>query len=222
MVKFLFFCLVIGNAVLFAFGRGYLGNAGIETHEPQRLLHQQNADQLTLVTAELATASSAASTPAVAKPESFACLEWGNFVPADMKQIEEKLKVLSFGDRQARQNVQETSTYIVFIPSQGSKEGADKKAGELSRLGIRDYFIVQEQSNLRWGISLGVFKSEEAAKQHLSNLTAKGVHSAKMGARTVATNKFLYQLRNVTGAEKEQLDKIKAEFPAQDLRVCNK
>lgn len=218
MLRFLFWSLLALNAFLLAFNLGYLGHWSLDTHEPERLKKQHHADQLKLLTA--AEAVSPSEPASEKKPEVIACLEVGNFQQSDIPRIEEKLKSLAMGDRQSRINVVDVATHMVFIPSQGSKEGADKKAGELRRLGINDFYIVQDQSNLRWGISLGVFKTEEAAKLHLNNLSNKGVRSARIGPRTVSTNKFAFQFRAMSAEEKSKYDVIKAEFPAQENRNC--
>ena len=220
MPKLIFLCLVIVNGLLFAFGRGYFATPMTEIHQPQRLLQQQNNEQLKLISAEVANAPLAVVAVEPSKPEILACLQLGEFSTTDVNQIEAKLKVLPFGNRQSRQNVQDIASHIVFIPPLGSKEAADKKALELTHLGVHDFFIIQDQSNMRWGISLGVFKTEDAAKQLLAVLTSKGVHSAKVGARTVATNKVNYLFKNVTSAEKAELDKIKPGFPAQEFSAC--
>jgi cell division protein FtsN len=223
MLKFIFFCLVIANVLLFALGRGYFASPLSETHQPQRLYQQQNSSLLKVISADVATAPVVVPAPAPAepaKPEILACLSWGAFQTADINSVEAKLKTLTFGNRQSRQNVQDVANNIVFIPPLGSKDAADKKALELTHLGVRDFYIIQDQSNLRWGISLGVFKTEEAAKQFLASLATKGVHSAKVGVRTVATNKVNYVFKNVTGAEKASLDQFKTTFPAQELSVC--
>ncbi|MFZ6735483.1 SPOR domain-containing protein [Undibacterium sp. Ji42W] len=218
MLRFFFWSLLVLNAFLLAFNLGYLGHWSLDNHEPERLKKQHHADQLKLLTA--AEAVSPSEPAAEKKPEVIACLEVGNFQQNDIPKFEEKLKNLAMGDRQSRINVVDVATHMVFIPSQGSKEGADKKAGELRRLGISDFYIVQDQSNLRWGISLGVFKTEEAAKLHLNNLSNKGVRSARIGPRTVSTNKFAYQFRAMSAEEKSKYDVIKAEFPAQENRNC--
>lgn len=235
MLKFIFFCLVIANALLFALGQGYFANPVFEPRQPQRLAQQQNAAQLKLVSADIATApvlpdvsasavtasapASAAAVPAVpAKPE--ACLEWGAFATTDLPKVEDRLKALAFGNRQSRLNIQDVSTTMVFIPPLGSKEAADKKALELTHLGVHDYFIINDQSAMRFGISLGVFKSEELAKQHLAMLTGKGVHSARIGVHSTDTNKFNYTFKNVSANEHAGLDKLKADYPAQDLHSC--
>ena len=219
MLRFFFWSLLVINTMMLALNMGWLGQWSLDTHEPERLKMQHHADQLHLVTA---SAASALAEPVVAekKAEIIACTEIGNFPQADVNRIEEKLKQLALGDRQTRINVIDVASHMVFIPSLGSKDGADKKAGELRRLGINDFFIVQDQSNLRWGISLGVFKTEEAARQHLNNLSNKGVRSARIGPRMVSTTKFAYQLRTLNVDEKSRLDAIKADFPTQEMRNC--
>lgn len=220
MLKFIFICLLIADALLFALWRGYITNPILESHEPQRLLQQQNSDHLKLISAEVATARVVAKISEPPKLEPVACLEWGSIQMADLGRIDAKLKTLSFGNRQSRQNIQETASTMVFIPPSASKEAADKKASELIHLGVHDFFIIQDQSNLRWGISLGVFKSEEAARQLLATLASKGVRSAKIGVRSAATNKFNYVFKNVSSVERTGLDNLKTEFPGQELHVC--
>jgi hypothetical protein len=220
MLKFVFFCLLIANALLLALWQGYFANPVFEPRQPQRMLQQQNASQLKLITFEEAATPAKPEIKEPPKTETFACLEWGTFLNADLSKAEDKLKALAFGNRQSRQNVQETATNIVFIPPLGSKEAADKKALELTHLGIHDFFIIQDQSNMRWGISLGVFKSEDAAKQLLATLISKGVHSARLGIHTAETNKFNFLFKNVTGSERSDLDNLKADFPTQDLHLC--
>lgn len=218
MLRFFFWSLLVLNAALLAFNLGYLGTWEMDTHEPQRMTKQLQSDQLQLISASLAMAPS--EVPAEKKNDIVACLEIGNFPQTDAPKVEDKLKTLALGDRQSRINVTDVATNMVFIPSQGSKEGAEKKAGELRRLGITDFFIVQDQSNLRFGISLGVFKTEEAAKAHLANLNNKGVHSARIGPRTITTNKFAYQLRALNADEKSRFDIIKLDFAGQEVRNC--
>ena len=230
MLKFIFFCLLIANLLLFALSKGYVANLLDEPHQPQRLAQQQSPENLQLISAEVANApeikpEAPASQPvtgqaAAVKPETFACLEWGVFANTELNKVEERLKALAFGNRQSRLNVVDTSTTMVFIPPLGSKDAADKKALELNHLGVHDFFVIQDQSALRWGISLGVFKSEESARQLLAMLVGKGVHSAKLGTHTIETNKFNFVFKNVSDPEHTGLVKLKSDFPTQDLHVC--
>jgi len=218
MLRFFFWFLLVVNAFVLAFNFGWLGNWPLETHEPERLKQQHHVSQLLQVPASVALAP--VVSPPEKKDEITACLEIGNFLQSDAAKIEAKLKTLALGDRQSRLNVSDSATHMVYIPSQGSKDGADKKVSELKRINVTDFFVIQDAGPLRWGISLGVFKTEEAAKQHLNALVAKGVHTARIMPRTVTTNKFSYQLRALTVDEKAKFDALKSDFPAQDVRNC--
>lgn len=227
MLKFVFWLLAAINVVVFTIGQGYLGSFRSETREPARLQTQLQADKLKLLSEAQAqaivTPPAAAETPAApATPQSYACTEVGNFVLADARRFEAQLDSLALGDRQSRRNVagQEISSYMVYIPSQGSKEGADRKAGELKQLGVTNYFVMGEGSPMRWGISLGVFKSEDSAQSQLAALNKRGVHSARVGPRYSSSKQLAYQFRDLDAATRARLEDIKAKFPDQELRSC--
>ncbi|HEV7817116.1 MAG TPA: SPOR domain-containing protein [Janthinobacterium sp.] len=226
MLKLTFWCLFAVNVVLFALGKGYLGSLGGDAREPGRLKNQLNADKISLISparASAEAADSAAAAGAAAAPRRLiACTEIGNFVLADARRFEARVADLELGDRQARHNApgQEISSYIVHIPPQGSKEGADKKTAELKQLGVTNYFVISDNTALRWAISLGVFKTEAAAQTLLASLLKQGVHSARVSPRYAPSKQFAYQFRDLDGPTKSRLDQIKADFPEQDMHGC--
>lgn len=222
MLKLIFWLLLGANALLFALAQGYLGSMRAGEHEPERVNNQLNPGQLTLVSAASATA--AASQPArTPKPPAVTpCTEVGDFLLAEARRFETRLEVLDLGERQARRNVpgQEVSSYIVYIPPQGSKDAADKKAAELKQLGVKNYFVISDSTPLRWGISLGVFKQEAGAQNMLAALNKQGVHSARVSPRYSASKQLVFQFRDLTGAEKNRLGQIADGFPDQEVRGC--
>ena len=169
-----------------------------------------------------APAPAAAALTADKSQSPVACTEIGEFSLIEAKRIEPRLAALALGDRQSRRNVRDVASYIVFIPPQGTKAGTDKKVAELKRMGVTNYFVIQDNSPLRTGISLGVFKSAAAAKAHLANLNRKGVRSARIGTRSVSTSRVAYQLRDLDAAAMQSLDKIMSGFPNQKKRDCSK
>ena len=253
MLKLTFWCLLAINVALFALGRGYLGSAAGDAHEPGRLKNQLAADKISLISALRANAAaadsaaaangamngatngttsgtangaagaavSASATPA-APATITACTEIGNFVLADARRFETEVAALALGDRQSRHNVQgqEISSYIVYIAPQGSKDGADKKTAELKQLGVTNYFVMSDNSPMRWAISLGVFKTEPPAQALLATLLKQGVHSARVGPRYSASKQVAYQFRNLDGATRTRLEQIKSAFPTQDMHTC--
>ncbi|MDC8760615.1 SPOR domain-containing protein [Janthinobacterium fluminis] len=218
MLKLLFWLLLAVNAALFALGQGYLGYFQADAHEPQRLKNQLNSEKLRLISA----ADAARAVPAPAPPELFACTEVGNFLMADARRFEAAVDVLALGERQSRRNVagQEISSYIVYIPPQGSKEGADKKAGELKQLGVSNYFIMSDNTPMRWAISLGVFKLEAGAQNLLASLNKQGVHSARVAPRYSGSKQLAFQFRDLDRAGKTRLAQIAAGFPEQEMHSC--
>ena len=231
MLKFVFWLLAGVNLLVLAIGQGYLGSFRTETREPARLKNQLQANKLTLLTQEQATTPAAppaadeGATPAAAAPApppSYACTEVGNFLLADGRRFEAQVAALNLGDRQSRRNVagQDISSYMVYIPPQGSKEGAERKAGELKQLGVTNYFIINEGSAQRWGISLGVFKSETSAQSQLASLNKQGVHSARVAPRYSASKQFAYQFRDLDAATRARLAEITKQSEEQELRSC--
>ncbi len=222
MLKFLFWSLIAVNGALFAYSQGYLGNTRTNEREPARLKAQLNPEKLTLISS--AQAQAAASAAANKPPEIIPCTEIGNFTAPLAKRFEALVGELELGERQSRSNTAggDGTTHIVAIPPQGSKEAAERKAGELKRLGVTNYVIMGEESSMKWGISLGVFKNEQGAKDLLASLQKQGVHSARITARggAAAGNKVVYHFRDIDRATRARLELIKADFPGQEIRDC--
>ena len=102
---------------------------------------------------------------------------------ADADRLERLVAERFSAFKPARSVTPGNSTYWVFVPPLSSKQDADRKAAELKKLGVPEFFIVQDSGPNRLAISLGIFSSEEAAKERLDALRALGVRSAKSGER---------------------------------------
>lgn len=218
MLKFIFWILLLANAALLALNLGILGTIVPDGREPQRSKRQIDPQRLTLL-AGGAAAASAVIAPAAA-PALVACTEIGNFPLAVASRFEAQTAALALGDRQSRRNLREISSYMVYIPSQGDQAGAQKKVEELRQRGVTNFFVMQDNSDLRWGISLGVFKTDATAQKLLAQLRQQGVLSARIGTRSVATSKVVFQIRDLNPASATALDRIAADFPEQQLRSC--
>jgi hypothetical protein len=236
VLKFVFWTLLGLNAVLFAYGRGYLGTAGGNEHEPARMKNQQAADKLKLVAANQAQPGAAASapeappaaaaTPAVAgaAPAAplVACTEVGTFGAGEARRFEARLARLDLGERQSRRPVQEqeVTSYLVYIPPLGSKEAADRKTAELRGQGVTNSFIMSGDSPFKWAISLGVFKTEAGAQALLAALNKQGVRGAHAAPRGPQSTRFAYQFRQIDGATRARIAGFADSFDAAQVRSC--
>jgi SPOR domain len=161
----------------------------------------------------------AAATPAAAPPV-LTCLEWGSFSPADASRAAQRLDPLALGARLAQYRGEEAANWWVHIPPQANRAAALKKASELKKLGVADYFVMQDPGRLRWAVSLGVFSTEDAAKAQLQALRAKGVRSAIIGERETRVPKVWYQVRDVDPPLRSRLEEISRDFEGATLHDC--
>lgn len=225
MLKFFFWILLFANAGLLAYQQGALDSLLPNGREPARIANQLNADKIRLIPpAEAKPEAVPAAEPATAQAEKpaevLACIEIGNFNPEEAKRFSTELAGLALGERVSQRPIQEVSSHMVFIPPQGDRETAERKAEQLRQLGVTDFFIIQDNPALRWGISLGVFKQEEAARAHLAQLNRQGVRTARIVQRGTNTGMVAFQLRKIDAQVKGTLDTIKARFPKQSMREC--
>jgi len=241
LLRFAFWSLLFLNAALFAYAQGLFGTAKSNEHEPARLKRQFNTAKMTLLTREQAdaaakaaappvaedagSASAAASAPAASAPApapTFACTEIGPFDSTDARRFEARLAALALGDRQSRQTIQaqDVSSWLVHIPSQGSKEAADRKAAELRNLGVTNFYVINNDSPLKYAISLGVFKTESGAQAMLAQLGKQGVHSARIAPRGPQTNHYIYRLRGLDAATRKRVEGFAERYDGADVKSC--
>jgi hypothetical protein len=156
--------------------------------------------------------------PAESAP--LACVEWGSFGAQEAARAGERLEPLALGARLAQFRGEETASWWVFIPPQPNRAAAQKKAAELKKLGVDDYFVVQEEGKLRWALSLGVFRTEEAARARLEALRARGVRSAQVARRETRVPKVWFQVKSVDAALRARLQELSREFEGATLHDC--
>lgn len=111
------------------------------------------------------------------------CLAWHNLANGDADHLQGQLARKWAGVKVSRQQLPASGPYWVFVPPLTNKAAAERKAAELKGIGVTDFFIVQEAGSNHLAISLGVFSSEQAAKDRLEVLRGQGVRSAQVGPR---------------------------------------
>jgi sporulation related protein len=149
-----------------------------------------------------------------------ACMELGAFNQAEAAKVEQALASLALGERLSQRRVEETAGFWVYLPPQPSRQGANRKIAELKKLGVGEFFIVQDDPEYRYAVSLGVFKSREAARSRLAELRGKGVRSARVGARETQVPKVFFAVRDVPGPEAARLNELRQSFPGAELKDC--
>lgn len=172
--------------------------------------------------AAAATAVSAPIPAPVAKAAAKACMEWGEFTGADLARADKALSELKLGDRLARRSVEHAGGYWVYFPPLKNQAAVNNKIEQIKAIGVEDYFVVQEPPLWVNAISLGVFKTQEAAKNHLVSLNKKGVRTAKMGERKRKLNYTVLVLNHIDADAAARLSELQKSFANSELTtvVC--
>ena len=224
-MRAIFLLLVAANLALFTWPRYYATPDTAADPEPQH--RQVNPASIRLLAGpELAGLPAPQPKPGTEAAQSALaeaagrCVEWGGFSVAEAPRAEQALAPLALGARLSQRRSEETAGWWVFIPPQGNRAAALKKTAELKSLGIDDYFILQDEGKMRWAVSLGVFSSEEAARNRLEALRAKGVRSAQTGERDSQVAKIWFQVRNADTALQGKLKELAQGLPSTEVREC--
>ena len=85
---------------------------------------------------------------------------------------------------------------------------------------MEEFFVLQDDPKFRFAISLGVFRTEDAARARLEELRVLGVRSAQVGARETQLQKSSFQIRDVTESLGIKLNELKQGFAGSDIREC--
>ncbi|MFW2457495.1 SPOR domain-containing protein, partial [Methyloversatilis discipulorum] len=86
-------------------------------------------------------------------------------------------------------------SWWVHIPDLATRQLADRKQAELRALGVREMALMPDADGQKFAISLGLFKTETAAKELMSSLNGQGVRSARIAMREGKAGRLRVELR---------------------------
>ncbi len=211
-----FILLILANLLFFAWGQGYFGTRR-DGREPQRLAEQLSPEKLRVAATQQATTVAAP----VAAPSPPGCRQVGGLNAAEMARLQAQAGAQA-PDLQLRVAAAETQPggYWVLIPSLADRLAAEKKMTELKRLGLADYSLLTAPGPDQFAISLGLFKSQQAAEEHLQALIKRGVRSAQVQAREQQAAGAHLTVRGPSDALARELAQLLTPFPTASVTDC--
>ena len=215
-MRALFLFFVLANVAFFAWSHYVAPQAA--PADAAAVARKSEPDKLKLVPPGQLPPPKPVSSPSPAT--GMACLEWGSFTLADYQRAEKTLEPLGLTGRVAQRRTEEIAHWWVFIPPQANRQAALRKGMELKALGVEDFFVVGEPGDFQWAVSLGVYRTEEAAQARLAGLRAQGVRSAVVGARDAVVPKVWLQVKGVDAALEARLKDIARQVEGSELRGC--
>jgi hypothetical protein len=209
-MRTLVFLLLLANLTLFGFTK--LDSVG--SGEGARLSQQVQPDKIKLLTPQQVAALGPAKVASLAD----VCVEWGPMSDADRVRAQARLEPLDLGKLITQRKVEVIVNYWVFIPPLTNKSAVDRRVTELKAQGVRDVVPV-ELGPQQLAISLGVFRTEDAAQARLAALTADGVKTAKVGSRAQSVQQNIMVVRDPPAQAMAKLKELQSDFPGSDIKV---
>ncbi len=209
-MRTLVFLLLLANLTLFGYTR--LDNVG--GGEGIRLQQQMQAEKIKVLTPQQVAALGPAKVASLAD----VCVEWGPMSDADRARALTRLEPLDLGKLLTQRKVEMVANYWVFIPPLANKAAVDKRVAELKAQGVRDVSPV-EVGPQRLAISLGVYRTEEAAQARLAALQAEGVKTAKAGSRAQSVQQNVLIVRDPPAQAMARLKEMQTDFQGSEIRV---
>ncbi len=244
MIRIFFWALLLANLALFAF----LQWGGMLTQNNASLQPPLNAEKIKLLgfsppalpsavvpsgvlpasapaapqsMPAVASASAPASAPPATTPA--ACLDWGEFSGADLAHASESLAALKLGPSLGQREVEHSIGYWVYLPPTKKHAELNARLEKLRKIGVKDYFVVQEKGKWQDAISLGIFKTSDVAQRFLEHLKSKGIKSAVLGERQTRLKFTVFTLKNPDAATLAKLAEWQKGFTAIEMKSvpCN-
>jgi hypothetical protein len=205
-VKVVFFMLLLANLLL----AGYAWHASRRVNPDAAILDRQmNAGRIRII----------APRPMVTPRVKTACLEWGTFGGGEVKLAQTALDALALGNRLTTRDVPVLVGYWVYMPPLSNRAEVDRKIVELEKLGVKEYYAVDGQGPMKNAISLGIFKTEDAATNYLEELKQKGVRSARVGSREHRVMQTAFFVREPEVEVTAKLAELRLQFPGSELKA---
>ena len=147
------------------------------------------------------------------------CLEWGEFSGIERNRANVALDKLNLSEGLVQRQINATNSYWVHVPPLKNKTAANNKVVRFKKAGVHDIYVVQDPGRWQHAISLGLFKTEEAARKYHAELRRKGVQSAVVGelANNIKVTTFI--LKNLNQESAAKVHGLHKDFSGSELKT---
>ena len=202
--------LIVANALLF----GYARVERAAHSEAGRLGEQVRPESIRILTSQQVAAlgpAKVASLPDV-------CVEWGPFSDAERMRAQSDIEPLQLGRLVAQRPVAPETTWWVNTGPVVTRAAAERRIGELRGQAIDDVSVV-EYGRGQYTVSLGVFRTENAANARADALSSRGVTGAHVEPRPGTTALSMLVVRDPPQSAVARLKELQMQYPGSDLKV---
>lgn len=164
-----------------------------------------------------AAPSATGSTAAIPVPAGLACIEWGLFTEAELARAQAALAQAAPAARvEPLRSDAGPRSWIVHVPPLPDLAAAQARAAELRAAGF-DVYVLRD-GPLRNGISLGLFRQEEAALAQQRDLVRRGLAEAQIASR--GAERWVLRATSDAPLAPEQRAALAGRFRDRPVRAC--
>lgn len=215
-MRAVFLLLLLGNLAFLAWAQYLRMPVSAKEHIQQV---QIMPEKIRLLAPPVAAPPAAKVVPVVAKAA--ACLEWGAFIGPEVVRGDAAMAELKLPAAQVRRVVSDLNGHWVLIPPFKSRAEVGKMTERLKGYGVTDFSIVQDPPQRQNAISLGIFRTEEAAQNLLNGLRKRGVTEATIEMREAFFRRVVFYVREPGDATVAKLSALRATMPGTDVKAVN-
>lgn len=209
-MRAVFLLLLLANVAFFAYAQWMRGPDASADLIPRLQVHPE---RIKIVPASEQPRIGGAARDAVA------CLEWGLFAGPDVARADVAVASLALPGAAVQRAVADSGGYWVYLPPLKTRAEIDRRVAALKARGVSDFYVVQEAGQWRNAISLGLFRSEETARNRAARLKKSGVQGVVLERRENILKQIAYFVREPDPAVVARLAELQREFPATEVKA---
>jgi len=202
--------LLLANLAFFAFSHVDGSDGG----EAARLKQQVRPELIKLMTPPQVAALGPAKMAALAD----VCIEWGPFSDTDRSKALADLDSLQLGRLLSQRRVDLDSTYWVNVGPFTSRGAADRRLTELRSQGVSDVSTV-DIGRGQYAVSLGVYRTEQAANTRADALGRQGITGARVEPRQQLFTQTMLVVRDPQQPVVARIRDLQPQYSGSDLRI---
>jgi len=201
--------LLLANLALLAYTRLDAAAVG----EGARLSNQVEPDKIRLLTPQQVASLGPAKMAALVD----VCAEWGPLSDAERVKAMADLDALQLGKLLTQRKVDVDSAFWVNVGPFASRGAAERRVAELRNQGVTDMSAV-DTGRGQYAVSLGIFRTEVAARARADALGRQGVTAAKVEPRQQTFSQTMLVVRDPQQPAVARLKDLQSQYPGSDLR----
>jgi hypothetical protein len=156
--------------------------------------------------------------PVTPKSATAACLEWGPLAAAELVRAREALTKLKIEKTSVRESPG-TMVWWVHLPPSKSRDEAERRVRDIEELGVRDARVVNDEG-WRNAVSLGIFRSEEAANAYQVRMREIKVRNIAIVQRSDLVKFSSIAISEPTPESAARIVEIAAEFVGSEVKAA--